>query len=40
MAAPDGAPSDIDAGCLIFDVGFHPQQDVVAVGLVTGDLEL
>ena len=38
--ASGAAPSDIDAGCLVFDVAFHPQQDVVAVGLVSGDLEL
>jgi hypothetical protein len=25
---------------LVFDVAFHPQQDVLAVGLVSGHLEL
>ena len=34
------AVPDIRFACEIFDVAFHPQHDVVAVGLVSGVLEL
>ena len=43
LMASSGDPGDIpaiDFGVSVFDIAFHPQQDVVAVGLVSGVLEL
>jgi hypothetical protein len=36
----DTAPPDIKFPCSVFDVAFHPAQDIVAVGLVSGSLQL
>ena len=39
MATTAEIPS-IDFGVSVFDIAFHPLQDVVAVGLVSGVLEI
>jgi hypothetical protein len=39
-ADDDVAPPDLKFPCLVFDVAFHPTQDVIATGLVSGSLQL
>lgn len=36
----DSSPPDLKFPCLVFDVAFHPAQDVIATGLVNGTLQL
>lgn len=33
-------PQDIETKSAVFDIAFHPTQDVIAVGLIDGSLEL
>jgi hypothetical protein len=41
MAADEStAPPDVRFPCAIFDATFHPQQDVIAIGLVSGRAEM
>lgn len=35
-----GAPPAIEFPCSVFDLDFHPSQDVVCAGLVSGDINL
>jgi hypothetical protein len=36
----DDSPPDLKFSCQVFDIAFHPAQDVLAAGLVSGKLEL
>ena len=33
-------PPDLRFSCLVFDIAFHPSQDVIAAGLVSGTIQL
>ena len=33
-------PPDLKFGCSVFDIAFHPHQNVLAVGLINGKLDL
>jgi hypothetical protein len=41
-AAPSSEqnPPEIQFHCAVFDTGFHPLADIMAVGLVSGKIEL
>lgn len=40
LAEEGDSPPDLKFPVPVFDVAFHPMQDVVAVGLISGKIEL